>query len=137
VGAGIGFLALVSALMHPGLAVCAQEEREDLAALGRALAAAQGFGAERFVFAETRHDDVGGLRRLVAGFGPTVLVLNDPQVSPEVLAAAAGTGLRRIVVSAPARAADRFPGALERLGFAPGPGAETGGDLVLDRSSGV
>jgi hypothetical protein len=140
VGAGIGFLAIVAARMHPGLAVLAQEERGDLAALGRTLAAAQGLGEERIAFAETplaaRHGE-GGLRGLVAGFAPTVLVLNDARVSPDDLAAMAGPGVRRIVVTARARAAHPFPGALARLGFVSSEGAKAGGDLVLDLSPGA
>jgi hypothetical protein len=132
VGAGMGFLALVAARMHPGLTVCALETRADLAAIARALAAAQGLGAERLAVVETPCDDHEALSRLAAAFRPTVLVLYDAGAPPDVLAAAAGPGLRRVVI----HAADEMPASLSHMGFTPAAGAAADGDLVLDRTTG-
>jgi hypothetical protein len=83
IGAGIGFLPILSVLAHPGLVARATEARADLVAVGRRIAAAQGLGTERFEILSA--GDPAVFRDLVADFDPTVIVLNDPRLRPAEL----------------------------------------------------
>jgi hypothetical protein len=137
IGAGIGFLPILSVLARPGLVALAQEERADLAEIARGIAAAHGLAPERFEIVGTPllgpDDEPSGLGDLVAGFAPSVLVLNDPRLRAEDVAAALAPGLRRIVVLPGVAAAGDYPGVLAGHGFA---ATEAGpGGLVLDRGA--
>jgi hypothetical protein len=132
IGAGIGFLAVASAMIHPGLAVLAQEDRADLAALAREIVAAHGIGA-RITVEEGPLRSSRELGDLVARFSPTVFVLNAPGLSPTDVATASPPGLRRILVTRRARGGHGWADALADLGFRLASGPDDGGDLLLDR----
>jgi hypothetical protein len=125
IGAGIGFLPILSVLAHPGLVVRATEARADLAAVGRRIAAAHGIGKERLEILPA--DDAAAIRELLAGFAPTVVVLNDPRFPPAELARALTSCTRRVVL---AERSDRRPVADLGLDVT----AEGAWGVVLDRS---
>ncbi len=125
IGAGIGFLPILSILAHPGLVALATEARADLVAVGRRIAAAHGIGPEGLELLAA--GDPAAIRKLLAGFAPTVVVLNDPRLQPAELARALPACTRRVVLAA---GVDRH--ALADAGLAVT--EEVAWGVVLDRS---
>ncbi len=146
IGAGMCFLPILSCRAHPGLVVLAQEERGELARLGREAAAKNGIEDSSrlkivdgpLVFPSDEDGQASGFAALMRDFAPTVLYLNDTRITPKTLAASLAPSLRRIVVPEPiltGDAAGRFAAALADHGFASTQPVEKSGLLILDRAS--
>jgi hypothetical protein len=133
IGAGIGFLPILSVLAHPGLVALAVEPRADLAAVARGIAAAHGLGPARIAIVDATlfgtDGAPAGLRDLAAGFSPTVIVLNDARLPPDDLVALLSAGVRRVVLPEEAEVSQHHAAALAALGFRT---SSEGGAHVLD-----
>ncbi|SPH17391.1 hypothetical protein DEA8626_00909 [Defluviimonas aquaemixtae] len=142
VGAGISFLPVLSAMTHPGLVALSQEERAELARVGREVAVRNGLDDTSrlkvtdgpLFFAGDDGETADGLAALMRDFNPTVLVANDPRLSPEIIVAALTPRLRRIILTARMLGPGAFPGALAEAGFAAVEAGAKSGAMVLDRA---
>ncbi|MGB3178255.1 MAG: glycosyltransferase family 2 protein [Albidovulum sp.] len=141
-GAGICFLPILSARIHPELVVMAHEERSDLARVGRELAAAHRIESDRLkvvdgplIFAADDEGAASGLRALTADFNPTVIFVNDTRLTPQMLVGALTSGLRRIVIAETVLKVQTYPDTLSTSGFTKVDGLEKSGALILERAS--
>lgn len=142
-GAGIGFLPILSALVRPNLTVLAQEERRELAEVAREIAAAHDLGSDRvkiidgpLFFESDRGDQAGGLAALMRDFSPTTIFSDDLRLTPEILTGTLSPSVRRIILPERILTLGTFPGPLEKAGFTIVPGGEKTGSMVLDRQTG-
>ncbi len=139
-GAGICFLPILSVRTHSGLVALAHEERSDLACIGREIAAAHNLGSDRLEVVDgplslpgDGPGEAGGLAELLRDFAPTVLVLNDPRMTPDHLPSIVVPSLRRLIIPESVFRLHPFPAALESVSFAPVPDGERAGGGVFDR----
>ncbi len=137
--AGICFLPVLSVRTYPRVVVLAHEERAALAQIGREIAEAHEIGSDRLkivdgplFLAGDDGDRASGLSALIRDFRPTVLAINDPRLTPEILAAAVVPSVRRIILCERMLKVHAFPGCLADKGFAVVEGGEKAGGIVLD-----
>jgi len=144
IGAGVGFLPILACRQHPDIAVLAQEERADLAQIGREIASQNGdFDASHLTIidgplfpAANKKRQAGGLQ--VRDFKPCVVVLNDDRVLAADLGAVLGNQVKRLILAETLLGSREKTGAafsdpVADAGFTAIPGTEKSGFLIYDR----
>ena len=142
VGAGICFLPILACRSRPDLVALAQEERNELARIGREIAEQNGVNdTSRLKIVDgplfLAGDDgnrAGGLAAYLADFGPDVLYINDPRISTGMIGNPAPQRLRRVILPEHLAKRDDIAAELTRAGFQPVAGFEKSGALVIDRA---
>lgn len=139
-GAGICFLPILAAKTHPKMVILAHEENPVLAGIGRELAIDNNIKKNILTIVDgpivsdaKSNKEIDLFQALVDEFKPTVLVLNNPSITPKILSEVTAPGLRRIIVSSHLAAEDDYARGLSKLGF-----SETNrkaGGLVLDNAN--
>lgn len=147
IGSGICFIPLLACKSYPGLVALAQENRSDLAQIGREIALENNLDDTArlkitdgpLIFASDGPGQARGLQALISDFNPSVLRVTDARIDPEIMAKLDLNTLRRVIL--PASHLDqfdageaKFTAALEGCGFIRATGSyEKTGALVLDR----
>ncbi len=129
IGGGIGFLAMASCKMHPGLSALVFDERQDLRDLAKELAEKNDMTETQFKISKSVDTNVGEC----ADFRPTVVFLNGKLSPKDFEALCAIPTLTRFILASPKLKSQQRLKTFEENGFTQSEDIKRGAGRVFDR----